>query len=156
LRVQPGCTGHRFSRPLPSGPRNISSVFQACMNREVQSGSIRAGLAARQNSSPHFELLVALSVFPPNQTSCHIKNSGKSSCFRRSLKAKNVAPGNRATLYRTNALGDRRHRSGIQAGLSGGSIYDWPTVDSHDRRKACPIAYCRNSTSIAGKWWKLG
>ena len=30
----------------PREPRNISSVFQACMNREVQSGLIRAGFAA--------------------------------------------------------------------------------------------------------------
>jgi inositol transport system substrate-binding protein len=35
-------------------------------------------------------------------------------------------------------------------------VDDWPTVDSHDRRKACPIAYYQNSASIAGKWWKLG
>jgi hypothetical protein len=41
------------------------------MNREVQSGSIRAGLAARYNFSHHFELLVALGVFRQIKHSCH-------------------------------------------------------------------------------------
>ena len=37
-------------------------MFQACLDREILSGSIGAGLAARHYFSKHFEKLVAFSV----------------------------------------------------------------------------------------------
>jgi hypothetical protein len=43
---------------LPA-PGNISAVFQACLDREIQSGTIGAGLATRYDFSKHFEHLVA-------------------------------------------------------------------------------------------------
>ena len=57
--AQSGCTSHRFSLLCLAAPGNISPVFQACFDNEIQSGSIRAGLAARYDFSKHFELLVA-------------------------------------------------------------------------------------------------
>ena len=42
---------------LPA-PGNVSPVFQARLDREIQSGSIGAGLAARYDFSKHFEKLV--------------------------------------------------------------------------------------------------
>jgi hypothetical protein len=44
---------------LPA-PGNIAHVFQACLDREIQSGSIGSRLAARYDFSKHFEQLVAL------------------------------------------------------------------------------------------------
>jgi hypothetical protein len=38
---------------------NIPHVFQACINREIQSRSIRTGLAAQYDFPKHFEQLVA-------------------------------------------------------------------------------------------------
>jgi hypothetical protein len=45
--------------PLGAGRRSngglISAVFQACLDREIQSGSIGTGLAARYHFPKHFE-----------------------------------------------------------------------------------------------------
>jgi len=57
--AQSGCTGHRFSLLCLAAPGNISPVFQACFDSEIQSRSIRAGLAARYDFSKHVEQRVA-------------------------------------------------------------------------------------------------
>jgi hypothetical protein len=48
-----GCTAHRFSRPLPSpATGNISPMFQACLDREIKSGSISASHTGPKISKP--------------------------------------------------------------------------------------------------------
>jgi hypothetical protein len=60
-------------------------VFQACLDREIQSGSIGTGLAARYHFSKHFDLsnsrFPVVVIFCPLQTRVFLRPVPKSQYF---------------------------------------------------------------------------
>jgi hypothetical protein len=61
-------------------------MFQACLDREIKSGSIGAGLAARYDFTKHFEQLVA-SALQFGQLPVNLFSGSRSECCSRVSEA---------------------------------------------------------------------